>query len=231
MSKCEKKYTNKGMTLVELIIVVAIMAILAATISLAVIHYIENARQAKDVYHASIIKDALNVYPFPSNFQGRPVEYEDPVTHVKETYTRGWVYVDKDEIRCSDQSTALAMIMAGLVHVSPEFEQNLRNNEEDPVKWFPSGPDGDYIRRTNIDEYAFKSDIKVYARKLWNTYQLDVYIDDGGNLHLGASASNTLRQSGHSKDVEAAKTFQMKLGLTNALDTPIGAQGTPSYGD
>ncbi|MBQ3791875.1 MAG: prepilin-type N-terminal cleavage/methylation domain-containing protein, partial [Clostridia bacterium] len=26
MSKCEKKYTNKGMTLVELIIVVAIMA-------------------------------------------------------------------------------------------------------------------------------------------------------------------------------------------------------------
>ena len=40
-----------------------------------------------------------------------------------------------------------------------------------------------------------------------------------------------MRQSGHSKDVEAAKTFQMKLGLTNALDTPIGAQGTPSYGD
>ena len=106
------------------------------------------------------------------------------------------------------------------------FEQNLRNNEEDPVKWFPNGPDGDYIRRTNIDEYAFKSDIKVYARKLWNTYQLDVYIDDGGEISLGASASNLQRSGGHSKDEETASKFAHKLGFDNAKITPIGEQNS-----
>ena len=219
-----KRNANKGFTLVELIIIIAIMAVLAATVSLCVIKYIENARQAKDVYHASIIKDALNVYPFPSNFQGRPVTYTDPITHVSETYTRGWVYVDKDEIRCSDQSTALAMIYAGLVNVSPEFEQHLIDNEEESPRWVPDGPDGDYIRYSNIDEYVFKNDLTVHAKRTWNTYQLDVYIDSEGQLHLGASASNAIRTEGHAKDEETAKLFANKLGLYDAKITPLGEQ-------
>lgn len=224
--KKKNRNQNKGYTLVELIIIIAILAVLAAAVALSVIKYIEDARQAKDVYHASIIKDALNVYPFPSDFQGRPVTYTDPVTHISETYERGWVYVDKDEIRCSDQSTALAMIYAGLVHVSPEFEENLKENEEDPHKWFPSGPDGDYIRRTNIDEYAFKNDLTVHAKRTWNTYQLDVYVDSAGNVHLGASASNAIRTQGHAKDEETARLFASKLGLYDAKITPLGEQYT-----
>lgn len=222
---------NKGMSLVELIIIIAIMAILTAAISLSVIRYIENARQAKDVYHASLIKDALNTYPFPSNFQGRDVEYVDPETHQSEHFLRGWVYVDKDEIRCSDQSTALAMIYAGLVIVSPETERKLAENEENSVKWFPSGPDKDYIRRTDIDEYVFKNGLTVCARRTWNTYQLDVYVDDSGELSMGASASNTLRSGGHEKDAEAAKTFAEKLGFYHAKITPIGEQNSPSHQD
>ena len=223
-----KKYQNsdnKGFTLVELIIVIAIMAILASTIAVSVIRYIESGRQAMDVYNGSLIKDALNIYPFPSNFQGRPVTFTDPSTGQTETYTRGWVYVDKDEIRCSDQSTALAMIDAGLVKVSEDFERHLRENEEDSDRWFPSGPDGDYYRRSGINEYVFKNSLNVKARRTWNTYQIDVYIDSIGQIHLGASASNAQRTD-HAKDEDAATLFAQKLGFTNAKVTPVGQQYT-----
>ena len=198
-----KKYKkrNKGFTLVELIIVIAIMIILAVVVAVNFLRYLEKGRQAMDVYHGSIIKDALNVYTFPSDYKGEEVVYEDPETHKKETYTRGWVYVDKDEIRCSDASCCLAMIDAGLVHISPEAEQK-------------------------IDEYVFKNGLCVRARRTWNTYQLDVYVDDDGELHLGASASNAMRTLNHAKDQKAAETFAKRVGLANGFITPIGEQYT-----
>ncbi len=222
IKKSKKKNNNKGFSLVELIVIIAIIAALAASVTLAVIRYMEKGRQAKDVYHASLIKDALTAYPFPSDYQGREVDYYDPDTGVTEHYKRGWVYVDDDEIRCSDASTALAMIQAGLVDVSHETEAMLRENEENPQKWFPSGADKEYKRKTNIDEYVFVNGMTVKARRTWNTYQLDVYIDDGGELHLGASASNAIRTNGHARDSEAAKIMARNLGFDNALETPIG---------
>ena len=209
---------NKGFSLVELVIIMAIMAVLAASVSLAVIR-----RMAVDVANASVIRDALNTYPFPSKYQGEKVVFTDPVTNKAETYTRGWVYVDKDEIRCSDQSTALAMIQAGLVVVSEETEYAIRANEEDPNRWFPSGPDHDYYRRTNSKEYVFKNSLKVKARTTWNTYQIDVYVSSDGTLTLGASASNSQRTD-QAKDEKAATTFAQRLGFYNAKVTPIGQQ-------
>jgi len=224
MLKKERKGTNKGYTLVELMIIIAIIAILASVIGVALLRYIEKGRQAKDVYHASLIKDALASHAFPSDFQGRDMYYTDPKTGATEVFTRGWVYVDKDEIRCSDQSTALAMIDFGLVNVSPEFERNLAANEDSPNRWFPSGPDGDYVRRSDIDEYVFKNELKVKARNTWNTYQLDVYQDDRGEIYMGASASNAVRTEGHAKDEETASLFAKKLGFYDAKITPIGEQ-------
>lgn len=227
MFKCVRKHDNRGFSLSELIIVIAIIAVLAACIAPALIRYIEKSRIAVDVHNGALIRDALNQYPFPSDFQGRDVQYTDPVTGDTESYKRGWVYVDKDEIRCSDQSTALAMINAGLVHVSSETAAKIAENEEDPKRWFPSGPDGDYIRRSAIDEYVFHNSLTVKARTTWNTYQLDVYIDNASELHLGASASNAQRVGGHAKDTEAAKNFAKRLGFYDAKDTPIGEQNSP----
>ncbi|MCR5213314.1 MAG: prepilin-type N-terminal cleavage/methylation domain-containing protein [Eubacterium sp.] len=51
---------NKGLTLVELLIVVAIMGILASVITPAVIRYIEKSRKAVDVQTGKIIYDAVN---------------------------------------------------------------------------------------------------------------------------------------------------------------------------
>ena len=227
MIEGKKRQIAKGFTLVELIIVIAIIAILAAVVGLALIRYIEKSRIAVDVHNGALIRDALNQYPFPSDFQGRDMVYTDPVTGESEMYKRGWVYVDKDEIRCSDQSTALALINAGLVHVSPAMAANLAENEESPDRWFPDGPDGDYIRRSGIDEYVFSNSITVKARTTWNTYQLDVYIDTANEIHLGASASNAQRSGGHSKDTEAAQNFARRLGFYDAKDTPIGEQYHP----
>ena len=221
-----KRNANKGFSLVELLVIIAIISILACSITLAVLRYIESGRQAMDVYNASLIKDAMNTYTFPSDFQGRDMEYTDPETGAKEMFKRGWVYVDKDEIRCSDQSTALALINAGLVHVSPETADRIAENEESSQRWFPNPPDGDYIRKTAINEYVFKNSLTVKARRTWNTYQLDVYIDDSGELHLGASASNTQRSGGHSKDKETAELFANKLGLYDSKITPIGEQNS-----
>lgn len=227
-----RKHDNKGFTLVEMIIIVAIMAVLAATIAMNVIHYIEKGRESKDLYHASLIKDALNVYPFPSNFAGSPVTGRD-VNGVEKTYTRGWVYVDRDEIRCSHPSCALALIDDGLVSVSPETEAELREAEQigsdDNVNVWPHNFSGDYVGITSNNEGKFVCDLHSYARRRWNTYQLDVFVsDDDGTLHLGANASNMDgRADGDFStdiDVETSEYFANALGFTNSIRIGLGPE-------
>lgn len=55
-----KKMNNKGFSLVELIIVIAIMAILAASIAPALIRYIDKSRKSNDVTAAGTIKTAVD---------------------------------------------------------------------------------------------------------------------------------------------------------------------------
>ena len=51
---------DKGFSLVELIIVIAIMAILAAVISVAIIRYIDKSRKSSDLETAKTIYDAVS---------------------------------------------------------------------------------------------------------------------------------------------------------------------------
>ena len=54
-----KKMNNKGFSLVELIIVIAIMAILAGAIAPALITYIDKSRKSNDVSSGKTIKTAI----------------------------------------------------------------------------------------------------------------------------------------------------------------------------
>ena len=61
------KKTNKGFSLVELIIVIAIMAILAAAIAPALLRYIAKSRKAVDIETAQTIFEAANLASAGSN--------------------------------------------------------------------------------------------------------------------------------------------------------------------
>ena len=227
MNEGERKHSNKGFTMVELIVVIAIIAILAAAITPNIINYIEEAREQMDVHNACLIRDALRPHAFPSDYQGTRVQYVDPDTGLvadDDDWQRGWVYVDHNEIRCSDPSTAIALIDAGLVRVSAYSEAEIRRCDVDPTRtrYFPQPGDGDYIRKHN-NEYVFKNSLTCKARKNWNTYQIDVYLPKGGGEPvMGATASNQERTTTHTKDEETARLFAEKLGYEDARITPVG---------
>lgn len=58
----EKKMNNKGFSLVELIIVIAIMAILVAVLAPQYLKYVERSRNSTDIDNATEIVTALQVW-------------------------------------------------------------------------------------------------------------------------------------------------------------------------
>lgn len=61
MKKTQKKLGNKGFSLVELIVVIAIMAVLVGVLAPTLIKNIEKSREAKDAQNVEQIKSACEV--------------------------------------------------------------------------------------------------------------------------------------------------------------------------
>lgn len=58
MNKKQKSLTNKGFSLVELIIVIAIMAVLVGVLAPQFIKYVEQSRRSKDIQAAANLQTA-----------------------------------------------------------------------------------------------------------------------------------------------------------------------------
>lgn len=97
-----KKTNNKGFSLVELIIVIAIMAILAGAIAPALIKYIDKSRKSNDVSSAKTIKTAIETA------LGTESVYETLTAST--TYTKVTVLPNKPTATATNNGTAAVQI-------------------------------------------------------------------------------------------------------------------------
>lgn len=110
--KNEKKMNNKGFSLVELIIVIAIMAVLIAVLAPQYMRFIERGRAASDRDNVKAVQGALEVY------------YVDP-TDSSKLLTTGTVVTLKrgDTATCTGATDAVneALKTAGLIQSGQTF--------------------------------------------------------------------------------------------------------------
>lgn len=75
-----KKVNDNGFSLVELIIVVAIMAILIVVVAPQYIKYVERSRNATDLQNARAVVDAIEIYATDPDSGFPPPDYWQAVT-------------------------------------------------------------------------------------------------------------------------------------------------------
>ena len=73
MEKKQRTLNNKGFSLIELIVVIAIMAILVGALAPQFIKYIESSRQATDMQAASALRTAIEAYVAEEGLSGSTV--------------------------------------------------------------------------------------------------------------------------------------------------------------
>ncbi len=108
MNKKQKSLTNKGFSLVELIIVIAIMAVLVGVLAPQFLKYVERSRKSTDVQNVQAIVTAVQTYA------------ADPMA--TSTIANGTITLNNTSTAvataCSDAATATALTDAGIKNVS-----------------------------------------------------------------------------------------------------------------
>lgn len=174
---------NKGITLIELIIVVAIMAILVGVITPNLIQYIERTNQVLDTNNARAIADAL--YYYSLDVTNEPLKCNEGLRDQNKGL-RGYVYVDEDEVRCSDELVWNALVDAGLLEGTP-------------------------TSRWNTEQVSHNSRLRVHARA-WSTYQIDFYFSSDGIIEgfsYSAIAGSGRTTLGNDEDI--SRYFASKI--------------------
>ncbi len=104
---------NCGFSLVELVIVIAIMAVLIAVLAPMYFKYVERSKETTDIEIASAVHDALAVAIADENIEERPLDGFSPVAKIKleeigvttdKSYTE-FVTLIKNSLQTNDLST------------------------------------------------------------------------------------------------------------------------------
>jgi prepilin-type N-terminal cleavage/methylation domain-containing protein len=109
-----KKMNNKGFSLVELIVVIAIMAILAVTLAPRLSQYIDKARQANDRETVNAVYTAVKLGLMDDNIYAIPKATISPATGTGAAYILKLVDGDVYTIGGSENKTWTAESMSTL---------------------------------------------------------------------------------------------------------------------
>ena len=92
MEKKQRTLNNKGFSLIELIVVIAIMAILVGALAPQYMKFVERSRKSTDVQNVAAIKSALEVYA------------ADPMVESANALKTGTVTITTTETAVSDSN-------------------------------------------------------------------------------------------------------------------------------
>ena len=99
------KLNNKGFSLIELVIVVAIMAVLIAVLAPQFIRYIEKSKIGKDTEVVGVVQQAINIAMADPSIPDRPVSFGPaPLANIDTTSTVAFAGAVKEYIGTANLS-------------------------------------------------------------------------------------------------------------------------------
>lgn len=184
------KKNTKGFSLVELIVVIAIMIILIALLVPSFVGYIERAHNVTDISNAKTLGNYLQLGLALA--QNDSIDYtQTPWTSDPNNLYHGYIYVDDDEIRTSSIIIAEILEENGILKKGASAHPNMRKGIEPQFS-------KDKINSTRI---------LCQSKSTWDRYQLN-FVGSGRSLHFTYSAC----RKGKNKDPKASEQFASMIG-------------------
>lgn len=187
MKKTSKDKKLNGFTLVELIVVIAIIGVLSAILIPTITKYVELSKNKVDVYNARTIYNMLQEEAM-LNSADVIVNYENPWGNSPEQKDHGYVYVDDNEIRVSN--IEIAQILADHNIIKKEELDNYRLRQGKEIQYSKD-----------------KINLTCKSKKKWDRYQVNFVLVDGDLVFSYSACRNR-----YNKDPVASKMFAEELG-------------------